>query len=120
MSQNYDMFDLFSEYETVTFNVSMKGRDGLALPDPAGTSVSMIVCSDEARDAEVFQITGSPEAILSDTPTATWQFKLSDSNRNLLTPGTIYYYDIWSNDPLNGWLHQVDGALRLRAAGNPV
>ena len=112
MSQTYDLLDTFAEHETAVFTVTMKDRAGAAIT--SGVTASLVVTSDAARDVPVFEATGSPEVV--DLGSGVWQFKPSSANLALLTPGTIYYFDIWSVDGTNGRLHQVDGKIRLKAA----
>lgn len=113
MSYNFDLLDTFAEHETVVFTVTIKDRAGAAIT--AGATVALVVASDAARETVVFQETGSPGAV--DLGAGVWQFKPTAQNLALLTPGTIYYFDIWSIDVSNGRLHQVDGKIRLKAAG---
>jgi hypothetical protein len=113
MSLTYDLLDTFAEFETIVFTVEMRDRAG-ALLSPAGVTVTMVVSSDAARDVKVFEMTGSPQVV--NTTGSVWQFKPSDANAALMTPGTIYYYDVWSIDGTNGRLHQVDGKIRLKPA----
>ncbi len=113
MSLTYDLLDTFAEHETVVFTVEMRDRAG-ALLNPAGATVTMVVCADAARNVPVFEMTGSPQVV--NTSGSVYQFKPSDVNAALLTPGTIFYFDIWTIDATNGRLHQVDGKIRLKAA----
>ena len=114
MSLTYDLLDTFAEFETIVFTVEMRDRAGALLPS-AGLTVTMVVSSDAARDVKVFEMTGSPQVV--NTAGSVWQFKPSDVNAALLTPGTIFYFDVWTVDATNGRLHQVDGKIRLKAAG---
>ena len=112
MSQTYDLLDTFAEHETVVLTVTLKNRAGATIT--SGASVAFVVTSDAARDVPVFEATGTPEVV--DLTAGVWQIKPSGANLALLTPGVIYYYDVWSVDVTNGRLHQVDGKIRLKRA----
>jgi hypothetical protein len=116
MSQNFDLLDVFAEHETIVFDVTMYDRAGAALGSPETATITMAVTSDENRDTAVFDLAiGATEIQLSSG--STFQFKVPDNKAALLTPGTVYYFDIWSITAADGRMHQVDGSLRLRRAG---
>jgi hypothetical protein len=111
MSQSYDLLDTFAEHETMVFTVTAKDRTGAAI---TGATYTFVVTSDAARNVPVFEATSSPQIV--DLGAGVFQIKPTSGNLALMTPGTIYYYDVWSIDGTNGRLHQVDGKIRLQPA----
>lgn len=119
MSQNFDLLDTFAEHEDIAFKVSMYDRAGAYLANPASATIKLVITSDAARDTNVAELsTGvGTEIVLTDAGTSTFQFKIPTAKAALLTPGTVFYFDVWSIDATDGRMHQVDGKIRLRVAG---
>ena len=112
MSQTFDLLDTFAEHETLVFTVTIRNRAGVAIA--SGATLAFVVASDAARNVAVFEATGSPGVV--DLGAGVWQISPTSGNLALLTPGVIFYFDVWSVDGTNGRLHQVDGKIRLKVA----
>jgi hypothetical protein len=115
MSQNYDLLDTFARHETAVFTITARDRAGAVI---LGAAVTFVVTSDAARNTPVFEAVGSPQVV--ELGAGVYQIKPSPDNLALMTPGTIYYFDAWSVDDINGRLHQVDGAIRIKPAAREV
>lgn len=111
MSTAYDILDEFAADENWSIDVPMRTRDGEVLGAPESAAVALVF-SDLAW-TRVFAVTSGT---LVEAGTATFRFVPTDEQRALLVPGTLYYFDVWSDTVAEGRLHQVNGTFRHRRA----
>lgn len=109
----FDLLDVFADGEDAVFNAVFTNADGTDLASPS--EARWVVCSDEAKTTPVFTASLASSEI-TQVSGATHQVKPTSENRDLLTAGTVYFYDLWTNDATNGWRRQAEGTFRLDRA----
>lgn len=112
MVNKVDIVDQFAQDGEAVFDFDAKDRADQALPNPA-TATGSFVVTDWRTNTIMFQCTDSPEFLLTDAGTSTFQVKPSAAKLALIEAGVTYRYDVWTVTPQEGRLHQLQGLFRL-------